>query len=154
MSFSSLGSYGGRGGSAKDIFLTKSDSVPYGSYHEPDQLGSGGGGDGGGRGGGAVKIVCYTVKIDGILAADGDDATSGISGGGSGGSIFIIADHRMSGAGVISARGGKGFGGGGGGSGGRITIHHKTEYTSQNFSGQIVADGGITGKSSVLFCSC
>ena len=144
---SSLGSNGGRGGSPRNSFLTRSDSVPYGSYHEPDQLGSGGGGDGGGQGGGAIKIIASaTVEIDGILTADGGDATSGISGGGSGGSIFISCDH-MDGAGVISARGGKGFGGGGGGSGGRIAIHHKT----QDFRGQAIADGGITGGFIIYF---
>ena len=48
----------------------------------------------------------------------------------------------MSGAGVISARGGKGSGSGGGGSGGRIAIHHST----QDFRGTTVADGGIAGQ--------
>ena len=82
-----------------------------------------------------------TVEIDGILTADGGDAISSGSGGGSGGSIYIVCDH-MSGAGVISARGGKGNDGGGGGGGGRISIDHGT----QDFRGTTVADGGIVGK--------
>lgn len=71
---------------------------------------------------------------------DGGDATSAGSGGGSGGSIYIDCDH-LSGAGVISARGGKGNNGGGGGSGGRMALRHGT----QDFRGFTVADGGISG---------
>ena len=123
------------------MFLTRSDAVPYGSYLQPEDLGSGGGGDGGGRGGGAVIVnASDAVKIYGVLSADGGDATSGVSGGGSGGGISIDCD-RLIGNGVISARGGSGFGGGGGGSGGRITITHELlQYT-----GRMIADGGITG---------
>ena len=55
----------------------------------------------------------------------------------------------MSGAGVISARGGKGSGSGGGGSGGRIAIHHST----QDFRGTTVADGGIAGQLLYLLVS-
>ena len=76
----------------------------------------------------------------------GQDATSGLSGGGSGGSIFIDCGH-ITGAGVLSARGGKGIGGGGGGSGGRIVLQHET----QDFTGKAIADGGITGR--FLLCS-
>lgn len=140
------GSYGGRGGSPKNHFLAPGDSVPYGSYHVSPEVGSGGGGPGGGAGGGSLKIIATDdVKIDGILSADGGDATDVDSGGGSGGSIFIVCDH-MSGAGVISARGGKGSNGGGGGSGGRIAVHQET----QDFRGQAAADGGIAGKSRFL----
>ena len=137
------GSYGGRGGSAKNKFMIEDDSKSYGSYHAPTDIGSGGGGTSGGHGGGAIKITASgTVEVDGILSANGKDATgSGPGGGGSGGSIQIICDH-MDGVGVITARGGKGINGGGGGAGGRIAIHHET----QDFRGTVVADGGLAGK--------
>ena len=137
------GSYGGRGGSPANSLLTDTDSVPYGSYYQPVDAGSGGGNSGGGSGGGSISIIASkSVEIDGILKVDGGDATSSGSGGGSGGSIYIKCYH-MDGAGVISARGGKGSGNGGGGSGGRIAIHH----SRQSFQGVTVADGGITGES-------
>lgn len=136
------GSHGGRGGSPENRFLTREDSVPYGSFHEPTSPGSAGGGTGAGKGGGRIKIEASdSVTIDGILTVDGSDATGTDSGGGSGGSIWIICDH-MTGAGVISARGGTGSNGGGGGAGGRISIHHDT----QDFRGQVNADGGMAGE--------
>ena len=117
--------------------------MPYGSYYQPVEAGSGGGNSGGGSGGGSISIIASkSVEIDGILTVDGGDATSSSSGGGSGGSINIKC-HHMDGAGVISARGGKGSGNGGGGSGGRIAIHH----SRQSFQGVTVADGGIAGES-------
>ena len=141
------GSFGGRGGCVKNDFLFQRDSECYGSYHAPADVGSGGGGPLGGNGGGGIKITANdTVEIDGILSADGSDATgSDSNGGGSGGSIHIVCDH-MDGAGVISARGGKGINGGGGGGGGRVVIHHET----QDFRGTVVADGGIAGELLVI----
>ena len=117
--------------------------MPYGSYYQPVEAGSGGGNSWGGSGGGSISIIAIkSVEIDGILTVDGGDATSSGGGGGSGGSINIKCYH-MAGAGVISARGGKGSGKGGGGSGGRIAIHH----SRQSFQGVTVADGGIAGES-------
>ena len=138
-----LGSYGGRGGSPKNKLLTVDDPAGYGSYHAPTDPGSGGGGSCNANGGGAIKITASgTVEIDGILTANGKDASgSGVCGGGSGGSIQIVCDH-MDGNGVLSVRGGKGINGGGGGAGGRIAIQHET----QDFRGTAVADGGIAGK--------
>ena len=138
---SNTGSHGGRGGSSAEQLLTNTDALPYGSYHEPSDPGSGGGGTGAGQGGGSISIIASgDIEIDGILSADGEDATS-TGGGGAGGSIYINCDS-MEGAGVISARGGKGSGTGGGGSGGRIAIH----YSTQSFYGTTVADGGIAGQ--------
>ena len=140
------GSHGGRGGCPRGFILEALDAQAYGSYHSPEESGSGGGGTGGGAGGGAVKIISTSVNIDGIVSVNGQDATSGLSGGGSGGSIFIDCGH-ITGGGVLSARGGKGIGGGGGGSGGRIVLQHNT----QDFTGEAIADGGITGR--FPFCS-
>lgn len=136
------GGHGGRGGSPANTFLTRSDAVAYGSFIRPLHPGSQGGGSNGGEGGGALLLnVTGDIDINGILSADGGDASGTFGGGGSGGSIFIDAD-AIRGSGVISARGGRGIGNGGGGGGGRITF----KYVSLASTAQIFADGGLSGK--------
>ena len=139
----SAGGYGGRGGSPADSFLTSADSVAYGSFKEPIDPGSPGGGTSGGNGGGGIIInATNTVNVDGILSANGGDASSN-GGGGSGGAILIDA-NIIKGYGTISVRGGNGHGDGGGGSGGRISLKHTSN--SFPFSGKTISEGGLGGK--------
>lgn len=141
--FCFLGGYGGRGGSPADRFLTSTDSAAYGSFAEQLSPGSPGGGTGAGNGGGAIYILASaSVIIDGILSADGGDATSN-AGGGSGGAVFIDA-NMIKGYGTISVRGGNGKSDGGGGGGGRVSLKHVDN--SFSFLGDIIADGGLGGK--------
>ena len=128
------GSYGGVGGCSTD-------DKPYGSLFEPILLGSGGGGSDGGAGGGFVEFtIGRTMHVDGRVDAYGA-AASGTGGGGSGGSILISA-YNFSGHGLVDATGGNGGGSGCGGSGGRISI--LIEFQN-NYGGQYLAHGGISG---------
>ena len=103
--------YGGNGGMSSSNALG---GTGYGSLTQPVDLGSGGGygaaGSGavGGSGGGAVKIVASgDLILDGLISANGADATNSRSGGGSGGSIWLSA-RTITGAGVLAANGGVG----------------------------------------------
>lgn len=114
----------------------------YDSFSQPGSPGSGGGSSYagvGGAGGGLIQIFAGgKVDIEGVVSADGANATNSRAGGGSGGSICISAGI-VSGAGSISANGGAGapvYGGGGGG--GRIAVVCATN----DFSGAMTAYGG------------
>ncbi len=113
--------HAGTGGSL--WFVTGAPGAAYGNtLLIPLRGGSGGGGGnggfggGGGGGGGALRIVSSTsIIVSGTIAADGgnggsgsgDGCTLGNGGGGSGGGIHLISP-MVSGAGNISARGGRG----------------------------------------------
>src|ERR1051325_6963128 len=134
--------YGGNGGASSS---NAPGGISYGSFTQPANLGSGGGagyGGVGGGGGGAIRlIVGGTATINGLISANGANATNSRSGGGSGGSIWITAGS-FTGSGAISANGGLGepiHGGGGGG--GRIAI----EYGTNSFAGGITAYGANGG---------
>lgn len=114
----------------------------YGSVSQPASPGSGGGSSyagAGGNGGGLVQIVAGgNVRLEGVIFANGADATNSRAGGGSGGGVWIFAG-RLSGSGKIEANGGAGepvHGGGGGG--GRISLQCGTNL----FSGSLTARGG------------
>ncbi len=118
------GGHGGRGGNGSN---GGNGGDPYGSTNAPLAPGSGGSyWFENVQGGGAVWIeVDNSTRIDGIISANGGDA-SNAGGGGSGGSIFIQS-HIFNGStsGVLRANGGTGGGGsgtGGGGGGGRIAV--------------------------------
>ncbi len=138
--------YGGYGGMSSS---NAPGGNPYGSFMQPTELGSGGGyGAGGssavgGAGGGAVRIIAGgDAIINGILSANGANATNSRSGGGAGGSIWLSA-RTITGAGVITANGGAGEPiHGGGGSGGRIALQADTN----NFTGSITAYGAVGAK--------
>ncbi len=136
------GSGGGDGGSGGMSSSNALGGICYDSLYEPGLLGSGGGSSyagAGGNGGGLVQITAGgNVEIDGIITANGQNATNSRAGGGSGGGIWISAPS-VSGAGSISANGGAGAPGyGGGGGGGRVAIACGTN----NFAGTITAYGG------------
>jgi len=139
------GAYGGEGGNGQTGAFG---GAGYGSYRQPDDLGSGGSAatgncssnTSGSSGGGAIKIISTgTVTIDGTIDADGNDASnSSYSGGsGSGGSIWIDA-NTLAGSGTITSNGGIAWDNAGSGSGGRIALH----YTTKTFSGTTTAFSG------------
>jgi hypothetical protein len=113
------GSYGGRGGHAASTGANTANVVS-GRYDEPTSLGSAGAG--GSRGGGRVRIELganSVLTVDGTIAANGTDSTTG---GGSGGSI-LIQTTSLDGTGFIRANGGRATNASsGGGGGGRIAI--------------------------------
>jgi hypothetical protein len=143
--------YGGNGGNSSSNAIG---GVCYGSVSQPTSLGSGGGASyagSGGNGGGLIQIVAGgNVNLDGLILANGADATNSRAGGGAGGSVWISA-ASVSGSGSVTANGGAGEPiRGGGGGGGRIAIQCGTN----NFSGTITAYGGSgwnTGGAGTIF---
>ena len=136
------GSGGGYGGSGGMSLSNALGGVCYDSPYDPGFPGSSGGASyagNGGNGGGLVRIFAGDeVEIDGVITADGANATHPRAGGGSGGGIWISAPS-VSGTGSITANGGSGAPGyGGGGGGGRIAIVSGTN----NFAGTMTAYGG------------
>jgi len=122
--YRSGGSYGGLGG--------KVDGVPnpvYGSFTDPEGLGSGGScgmySSPGGDGGGWVNIQAGTVVLDGLISANGSPGGGWSAGSGSGGSIWIRTS-LLDGTGTIQANGGAGEVGGGGG---RIAIRYSLSFS-------------------------
>ncbi|MBK8231180.1 MAG: hypothetical protein IPK72_11445 [Candidatus Eisenbacteria bacterium] len=131
--------HGGNGGWTQ----TSGGGLTYGSVTEPVTLGSGGGRDvnsgyDGGKGGGAIRlIVGGELRVDGGLRSDGVDCSGLDAGGGAGGSIWVTAGS-VTGAGAISASGGKTLRNGGGGGGGRVALYADAYL----FSGTLKACGG------------
>jgi hypothetical protein len=118
------GSHGGSGGGTKA-------GASYGDPLAPASLGGGGGYGGsgnwpGGNGGGRVKVVADTIRVNGIIRADGlPPSKTGPSegSGGAGGSVWLSA-KTMDGAGRITATGGSTTSPGrGSGAGGRIALY-------------------------------
>jgi len=132
------GSYGGTGG----LGSAEAYSNPtYGDFHDPNELGSGGGSDSGsaGSGGGLVKISAGSIELEGqILANGGNGPTYG--GGGSGGAIKIAASS-ISGIGQIRANGGTSGSQAGGGGGGRVAVYFGT--ASHGLVDGIQSFGGV-----------
>jgi hypothetical protein len=139
------GSYGGQGGAGDAVAAT-----PYGSSNMPVDAGSTAGDQSdpyadSSIGGGLVRIEAPdgTVRVDGLITADGGDGAQD-EGGGSGGGVFIIA-RTFTGApsGGIRARGGTvsvGSVGSGGGGGGRIAIWS----TVNTFAGSLAWPMSVT----------
>ncbi len=145
--FSSVGTFydgsgAGHGGNGGNSSSNAVGGVCYDSLYQPTTLGSGGGASyagSGGNGGSLVQIVAGgNVNIDGVINANGADATNSRAGGGAGGSV-CISGASVSGSGSITANGGAGAPmHGGGGGGGRIAILCGTN----NFAGTMTAYGG------------
>lgn len=133
------GGYGGYGG------YSSSNAVgggTFGAFTQPNSLGSGGGSSyagPGGAGGGQIEIAAGgNLIINGIISANGANATNPRAGGGAGGSVWI-SGATLSGAGSITANGGNGDAPhGGGGGGGRIALY----YSTNNFTGSATAYAG------------
>ena len=110
---------------------------------QPANKGSGGGagvGGSGGWGGGVISITAgETMELDGVISADGFNATNSRSGGGAGGAILLAAP-TIAGSGHISANGGMGEPNhGGGGGGGLVGLY----FGSNWFTGSLIATGGM-----------
>jgi len=135
------GGGGGHGGAG--AHADGSGGGEYDSVLAPAVAGSGGGNgyfSVGGSGGGSIQLSAgASLRVDGILKADGEGGGSDYldGGGGAGGSLFLNA-QLLSGVGVISANGGPSPGQGGGGGGGRIALY----YLTNNFLGALTAYGG------------
>ncbi len=139
------GAYGGSGGIAWPGDTTG--GVGYGSVLEPADFGSSGGAGDGPRnarspGGGAIRlVVAGTLRVEGVVEANGTGAWYNNQGGGAGGSIWITAE-KLVGAGSITANGGNGeWVDGGGGGGGRVALY----LGSEAFDGITQARGGGSG---------
>ena len=136
------GSGGGHGGVGGINSIAVQGGVANDSITQPTDKGSGGGaglGRPGAAGGGAIRLtVGGTLRVDGVVSADGAVGDVIASGGGAGGSIWLTA-RTFEGSGRLSAEGGAGdpfYGGGGGG--GRIALN----YSLNTFSGAVFARGG------------
>ncbi|MBL9167133.1 MAG: carboxypeptidase regulatory-like domain-containing protein [Verrucomicrobiales bacterium] len=117
------GGYGGLGATGD---TEQSVNVTYGSFYDPNELGSGGGSDSGaaGSGGGLVRITATNLSLEGQIRANGNIG-SRYAGGGSGGGIKITTTS-ISGSGSIQVNGGDGGPQSGGGGGGRIAVYYQT----------------------------
>ena len=134
--------HGGSGGRGSLTRGTPKTGFAYGDMYEPYIFGSAGGkgssSSRGGNGGGMLWMnVTGLIDVDGLVSANGEDATSLTgSGGGSGGSIWMYC-KTIKGYGRIAANGGAGSTNsgspGGGGAGGRIAIYFEVNETSTYF---------------------
>jgi hypothetical protein len=120
------GSYGGLGGGPTP-------NAVYGTFANPNELGSGGSGS---AGGGLVRITAIDAVIDGVIRANGASTSNGR---GAGGGIRLDVD-TLSGSGTISANGAGATTSVGAGGGGRVAI-----YICDTMSlpvGNVTANGG------------
>lgn len=106
----SAGSYGGRG-----IVRSGRSNPTYGSASFPNDWGSGGFDS---PGGGLLQMLGGSLRIDGVLQADGG---SGAAGGGSGGGIYVEGT-KLEGTGHVRTGGGLASSDAGGG-GGRVAVY-------------------------------
>ncbi|HVR38489.1 MAG TPA: Ig-like domain-containing protein, partial [Thermoanaerobaculia bacterium] len=121
----SSGSHIGRGGFDYGANPLGAPGASFGNLRRPQELGAGGGYTSGTRGGGRVRVMTNNLVIDGSILANGSDA--GTWGGGSGGSLWITAG-KITGNGLVEARGARTNNGGGGGA---ISV----EYTDAQSAG-------------------
>ena len=143
------GGYGGKGGPGE--FASNAGGPTNGSISAPTDPGSGGGGtfrssvlNPGSPGGGAVRIVATgRVTVNGTISATGSNKVN-FGASGSGGGIYITCNvFGGSSNGVISAKGGVGWGDGGGG---RIAVIYNSSAQSIEPKPrvQFLLDGGTT----------
>ncbi|MDZ4336327.1 MAG: Ig-like domain-containing protein, partial [Pseudomonas sp.] len=136
------GSYGGSAG----IHSNGSTNAPYGDFREPKNLGIGGRqtSTNDTRGGGAIELRVGLLKLDGLIQANGQHASS--YGSGSGGSLLMHAETLQLGTDArIEANGGGSNTGGtyGGGGGGRVALYYG-ELTQGSLQNQLLAKGGLS----------
>ncbi len=131
------GSYGGYGyGNSGPV---------YGSYTQPNNLGSGGSSS---AGGGAVKLtVGGTLTVNGSINANGQPFSWwNTSATGSGGSVWINT-VILEGNGAIEARGGLASDYTQGAGGGRIALY----YTTNNHTGSILTSSNRDGSAGTIY---
>ncbi|MDD5530463.1 MAG: T9SS type A sorting domain-containing protein [bacterium] len=146
--------YGGRGGAGGcnlEGDTSKYGGFAYGNLENPCDMGSGGGNADatykGGAGGGIIRLISSgTINVAGTIKSDGKPGAtnSGLksAGGGSGGSVWLQT-NKLTGNGLISAKGGNGSNGssadGGAGAGGRLNVW----YQQSSFTGRVDVSGGL-----------
>lgn len=125
----------GGAGATHGGFSAGEQGSTYGNLYEPLSMGSGGSG---GVGGGALKLyVVNTLTNNGTLSSNG--STGGLAG--SGGSLWIDA-NSITGAGLITADGGRSDGGNAGAGGGRVALYYDNNDGFATTTAQIHAYGG------------
>lgn len=141
------GSHGGHGGVGSEGVRGELPQDPFGDFQRPRSAGGGGSvsadtGIRGGTGGGVLHLRAGRIVLEGGILADGE-GVGGSGGGGAGGSVWIECE-RISGTGIVAARGANSFRPGGkspgGGGGGRIAIS-ATEVLEIEAT-QVLAHGG------------
>ncbi len=137
-------SHGGQGGTT----TIRATANCYGSYRKPTTLGSAAGKASQIQvGGGAVQLI-----VTGNFVHHGTIKANGANGGAAGGSVWIQA-NRLSGEGIIQARGAThSTQDSSGGGGGRIAIHLTDsaltrELWAEEWTGSLSADGGANSNS-------
>jgi len=137
------GGHGGTGGSSVSNLVAGGSANDFANSPSSAYPASGGGGtlpySTGGNGGGFVQMtVNGTLRLDGLITANGGNG-SGLGGGGGAGGGVNLSVGTFSGSGAIAANGGSGMDGiGGGGGGGRIAV----SFNSNSFTGTVSAYGG------------
>ncbi|MCC7204900.1 MAG: Ig-like domain-containing protein, partial [Phycisphaeraceae bacterium] len=139
------GSFGGYGSSQDGAT-----NAVYGDYHDPDELGAGGGAlwGQGGSGGGLVRISAGSAIVNGQILANGGSGWYYGRTAGSGGGIRLDVG-TLSGTGTIAANGGNGYGDGGSGGGGRVAIYYQTLAMATSQLWAIGGRGSDPGAASV-----
>lgn len=133
------GSHGGLGGRFTQVNRGSTPSPTYGRFSDPKEPGAGGGcygrsGCAAGHGGGLIALEADSLKLDGTIAANGQDGTGLERGAGAGGGINIRV-RALEGTGRIEANGGSSRGRNsstdtaGAGGGGRIALRYTTLQT-------------------------
>lgn len=135
------GSYGGVGAFGSETPISND---VYGSFRNPDELGSGGGSDSGagGNGGGLLRLTANSLLLDGRILANGGNGST-YAGGGSGGGIRIET-VTLAGGGEITAIGGSSGSVSGTGGGGRIAIFYQ-DATQFAFTNMQATAGYLSG---------
>lgn len=130
-------SHGGLGGVYSSTTAAGIASPVYGSITAPDTLGSGGSRPDTGYGGGLIKaVVAGTLKMYGVVRANGQNASGGDYQGGAGGGINFDVNILEGSGGRLEAKGGNGnlyYNGAASGGGGRIAL----KYVTDNYAGSI-----------------
>jgi len=123
------GSHIGIGGFDSGASPTGAPGDAKGNVKHPFELGDGGGYYSGFAGGGRLRLTSTSLQVDGSIRANGQDAQNG--GGAAGGSIWVTTG-KITGNGIIEARGSNpGYTPGGGGA---IAV----EYTDASSSGTVL----------------
>ncbi|UUY07325.1 hypothetical protein LRS11_16045 [Pseudomonas sp. J452] len=137
------GSYGGRGGNYSSYVSLE----PYGDFREPRDLGSGGrnGSSSYTRGGGAFELQADTLKLDGLLQANGQTNTASYASGSGGSLLLRVGALSLGQQARIEANGGGSstvytYGGGGGG---RVALYYGA-VNQGSLVTQVLAKGGLS----------
>ncbi|WP_233604970.1 IPT/TIG domain-containing protein [Corallococcus sp. AB030] len=137
---------GSHGGYGTFVSTTGSPIPTYGDIQDPSDFGSGGSAysptQKGGNGGGVLWLNADSLRLDGVLQANGNRVSADARGG-AGGSIRLEV-RALTGTGAVEAAGGAH------GGGGRVAVYYDTAATSFDLS-RISAQGGTYVESGTVF---